>query len=110
MARVRNQPDIDGGGNAAPVAHAQLRSLIERIENVNEEIGTLQEDRKEVFAEAKAFGLNPKIMRIIIRRRAMEKSKRDEQDALVHVYSKAVGTPSPADAEDEDDIEEPNGD
>src|ERR1035437_6867882 len=99
---VRNRPDIDGGGNAAPVAHAQLRSLIERIENVNSEIGTLQDDRKEIFGGAKDFGLDPKIMRIIIRRRAMDKSKRDEQDALVHVYSKAVGTPSPADAEDDE--------
>ena len=82
----------------APV-HDQLKALIERIEAVNEELGALQDDRKEIFAEAKAFGLDPKIMRIIIRRRAMEKSKRDEQDALVHVYSKATGTPSPADAE-----------
>ena len=82
----------------APV-HDQLKALIERVESVNEDIGALQDDRKEIFAEAKAFGLDPKIMRIIIRRRAMEKSKRDEQDALVHVYSKATGTPSPADAE-----------
>jgi uncharacterized protein (UPF0335 family) len=105
MARIRNQPDIDGGGNAAPVAHAQLRSLIERIENVNEEIGTLQEDRKEIFGEAKDFGLDPKIMRIIIRRRAMDVADRLEQDALVHVYSQAVGTPSPADAEDDEQTE-----
>ena len=83
----------------APV-HEQLKALIERIETVNEGIGELQADRKEIFDEAKSFGLDPKIMRIIIRRRAMEKSKRDEQDALVHVYSKATGTPSPADAED----------
>lgn len=82
----------------APV-HAQLKALIERIESVNEEIGTLQDDRKEIYAEAKAFGLDPKIMRIIVRRRAMDKPTRDTQDALVHVYSKATGTPSPADAE-----------
>lgn len=88
----------DNTTNATPGA-GRLRVLIERIERVNEEIGALQEDRKEIFAEAKAFGFDPKIMRILIRRRAMEKSKRDEQDALVHVYSRAVGTPSPADTE-----------
>lgn len=90
---------MDGGENSSAVAHAQLRQMIERIERVNEELGVLQEDRKEIFAEAKAFGLDPKIMRIIIRRRAMDKAKRDEQDALVHVYSVATGTPSPADAD-----------
>lgn len=82
----------------APV-HDQLKALIERIETVNERIAEEQADRKSIFDEAKAFGLDPKIMRIIIRRRAMEKAKRDEQDVLVHVYSKATGTPSPADAE-----------
>jgi uncharacterized protein (UPF0335 family) len=88
----------DNTTNDAPV-HQQLKALIERVEEVNSRIADEQEDRKQVFLEAKAFGLNPAIMRIIIRRRAMEKSKRDEQDALVHVYSKATGTPSPADAE-----------
>jgi len=88
----------DATTNAPP--HTQLKALIERVESVNEDIAALTDDRKEIFAEAKAFGLNPKIMRIIIRRRAMEKVKRDEQDALVHVYSKATGTPSPADADE----------
>ena len=95
-----DKPDVAGGGNAAPVAHAQLRALVHRIEAMNEEIAAAQADRKEIFDEAKMFGLDPKIMRIIIRRRAMEKHKRDEQDALVHVYSKATGTPSPSDAEE----------
>ena len=45
-------------------------------------------------------GFDPKIMRIIIRRRAMEAAVRAEQDALVDTYSRAVGTPSPADAEE----------
>lgn len=87
----------DNSTNTAPV-NGQLKALIERIENVNGEIAALQDDRKEIFAEARSFGLDPKIMRIIIRRRAMDKARRDEQDALVHVYSKAVGDDSPADA------------
>jgi uncharacterized protein (UPF0335 family) len=86
----------------APV-HDQLKALIGRIEEVNDRIADEQADRKSIFDEAKSFGLDPKIMRIIIRRRAMEKSKRDEQDALVHVYSKATGTPSPADSSDEEE-------
>lgn len=96
--KAKGDLEHDATTNVAP-AHGQLRALVERIERVNEEIGALQDDRKEIFGEAKAFGLDPKIMRIIIRRRAMEKAKRDEQDALVHVYSKALGDASPADAE-----------
>ena len=44
----------DNTTNAPP--HAQLKALIERIERMNEEIGALQDDRKDIFAEAKAFG------------------------------------------------------
>ena len=51
--------------------HDQLKALSERIETVNERIAEEQADRKSTFDEAKAFGLDPKIMRIIIRRRAM---------------------------------------
>ncbi len=87
----------------APV-HEQLKALIGRIENVNDEIADLQADRKAIFDEAKSFGLDPKIMRIIIRRRAMEAAKRFEQDALVHVYAKAVGDDSPADADDDGEV------
>lgn len=91
----------DNTTNAAPV-HAQLKALIERIEAVNDRIADEQEDRKQVFLEAKAFGLDPKIMRILLRRRAMNAAARKEQDVLVHVYAKAVGDDSPADSDSEE--------
>lgn len=81
--------------------HAQLKALIERVETVNARIADEQEDRKQVFLEAKAFGLDPKIMRIIIRRRAMEAAKRLELDTMTHLYAKAIGDDSPADSDDE---------
>lgn len=83
------------GGNAA----AQLRALIERIERLAEERAAIGDDMKEVFAEAKGGGFDPKIMRILIRRRAMDAAARAEQDAMLDVYSHAVGTDSPADSE-----------
>lgn len=82
-----------------------LKSLITRIEAQNARVKDEQEDRKEIYAEAKSLGYNPKIVRKLVARRAMEKAKRDEEDALLHTYSKAVGTPSPADFDDDDEYE-----
>jgi uncharacterized protein (UPF0335 family) len=108
MARQRKDesPDVDGGGNAAPVAGAQLRAFFERIERMEEEKKAIQDDIKEIFAEAKGNGFNPKIMRIILRRRAMGRAELAEQDAIVHLYSTASGSPSPADADSQDDSTE----
>lgn len=83
----KSEDNVGVGDNARP----QLKSLISRIENVNEELKALQDDRKEIFAEAKGSGFDPKIMRILIRRRAMDKAERDEQDAVLDLYETAVG-------------------
>ena len=89
------------GGNSA----GNLRSLIERIENLEEEKKALADDVKEIYAEGKGTGFDPKIMRIMIRRRKMDASDRAEQDALVDTYSAALGMLPP-----DDEAEEPNGD
>jgi uncharacterized protein (UPF0335 family) len=78
---------------------SQLKAFISRIEAQGERVQAEKDDLKEIYAELKAFGLSPKIVRILVRRRAMEKAKRDEEDTLLDLYSKATGTPSPADAE-----------
>lgn len=88
--------------NSAP-GGALIRSILERVERMNEEKKAIAEDIKEIYAEAKGNGLNVKILRKMIQRRAMDKAERDEQDALLHLYSKAVGDSSPADAESDDD-------
>jgi uncharacterized protein (UPF0335 family) len=87
------------GGNSG----ARLREHMEKIEKLAAEKADIQSDIKDIFTVAKGEGFDPKIMRIIIRRRAMDAAVRMEQDALVDTYSRAVGTPSPADAETEDD-------
>jgi len=83
------------GGNSA----AELKAHIEAIEKLNEDKADIASDIRDRFTIAKTQGFDPKTMRIIIRRRAMEAAVRMEQDALVDTYSRAVGTPSPADAE-----------
>jgi uncharacterized protein (UPF0335 family) len=84
------------GGNAG----AALKAHLEAIERLTEEKKMIQADITDHFTIAKTEGFDPKIMRIILKRRAMDAAARAEQDALVDTYSRAVGTPSPADADD----------
>lgn len=81
-------PDVGG------IAGDQLRSFVERIERLEAEIATLNNDKKEVYAEAKSSGFDTKIMRIVIRNRAMDKDDRDEQETLVEVYERALASGS----------------
>jgi uncharacterized protein (UPF0335 family) len=78
-------PDVGG------IAGERLKSLIERIERLEEEKRTLGEDIKEVYAEAKGTGFEPKIMRQIIKIRRMDKDEHDEQESLLDVYKRALG-------------------
>ena len=78
-------PDVGG------IAGERLKSLIERIERLEEEKRALGEDIKEVYAEAKGTGFDTKIMRQVIRLRRLDKDDLDEQDALIDVYKRALG-------------------
>jgi len=69
----------------------QLTQYIERIELLEEEKRALMADIKDVYAEAKATGFEPKIMRQIVRMRAMDRDLLSEQDALLDTYRDAIG-------------------
>jgi uncharacterized protein (UPF0335 family) len=77
-------PDVGG------IAGAQLKSFIERIERLGDEKRALGEDIKEVYAEAKGSGFEPKIMRLIIKIRRMDKEEHDEQETLLDLYKRAL--------------------
>lgn len=77
----------DAGG----IAGERLKSFIERIERLEEEKKALSEDIREVYAEAKAVGFEPKIMRKMISLRKMELEKRREENELLELYMAAVG-------------------
>jgi uncharacterized protein (UPF0335 family) len=80
---------------------AILKGFIERIENLNEEKRTISVDIRDIFAEAKGSGFEPKIMRIVMKRRAMDRAAVQEQDALVTTYAHAIGEPAPDDDDEE---------
>lgn len=70
---------------------ARLRSYIERIERVLEEIKGLQADVKEIKGEAKGAGFDVPTINAIIKLRAMDKADRDEKEALLDIYKAALG-------------------
>ena len=69
----------------------QLTQFIERIERLEEEKRALMADIKDIYGEAKATGFEPKIMRQIVRMRAMDRDLLSEQDALLDTYRDALG-------------------
>ncbi len=72
-------------------AAGQLKSLVERIERLEEEKAALAADIREVYSEAKGVGFDVKIMRQIIRMRKIEKADLQEQEAILDLYLSALG-------------------
>ena len=72
------------------IATDRLRSLIERIERLEEEKKALGGDIRDIYAEAKSAGFDVKIMRTIIKLRKMNASAREEQEYLLDTYRKAL--------------------
>ena len=75
------------------IAGDQLRAIVERIENVDNEIKELTEAKKEIYLEAKGNGFDVKILREVIRVRKQDQKERDEQESLLDVYLEAIKTP-----------------
>ena len=78
---------IPGSGAGAD----QLTQYIERIERLEEEKRAMMADIRDVYAEAKATGFDPRIMRQLVKMRAMDRELLQEQDELLQTYSAAVG-------------------
>jgi uncharacterized protein (UPF0335 family) len=72
-------------------AQARLRTIIERIERLEEDKAAIMADMKEVYDEAKGEGYDVKILRKVVRLRKQDKVKRDEEEALLELYLSAIG-------------------
>ena len=72
------------------IAGDRIRSFIERIEHIEEELKALNEGKKEVFAEAKGEGFDVKVLKEILKLRKQDKDERDEQDSLLDLYMRAM--------------------
>lgn len=78
---------VDGEGIAAE----QLSRIVERIERLEEEKAAVATHVREVYAEAKSQGFDPKIIRKVIRLRSMDPHEVDEEETMIHIYKQALG-------------------
>lgn len=69
----------------------KLRLFFERIERLDDEQQGIRDDKKDVFAEAKSQGYDPKIMRAVLRLRKMAPNERQEMEMLIDTYKAAIG-------------------
>ncbi|MNU41438.1 hypothetical protein D3C71_301720 [compost metagenome] len=94
MASV--QPNGDATVDASAdvlnaTAQGRLRSIVERLERLEEDKQAVMLDMKEVFAEAKGEGYDVKILRKVLRLRKQDKAKRQEEEAILDLYLSALG-------------------
>ncbi|ATU72347.1 DUF2312 domain-containing protein [Komagataeibacter medellinensis] len=73
------------------IAADRLRSIIERVERLEEERKALAGDIKDIFTEAKSAGFDVKVIRQIIRLRKQEPAEVEEQETLLDIYRRALG-------------------
>lgn len=74
-----------------PVQGDQLKSIVERIERLEEEKKTIADDIKEVYAEAKGTGYDVKVLRQVVALRKRDLDERRESEAILDLYMQAVG-------------------
>ena len=74
-----------------PVQGDQLKSIVERIERLEEEKKTIADDIKEVYAEAKGTGYDVKVLRKVVALRKRDLEERKEEEAILDLYLQAVG-------------------
>lgn len=77
-------------GGPVDVPGNQLRAIVERIEQVDDEIKDLTEAKKEIYAEAKSNRFDVKVLREVVRVRKQDQKERDEQETLLYIYMQAI--------------------
>lgn len=85
-ASFASHPDV-----MTATAQGRLKTIIERIERLEEDKAAIAGDIKEVMAEAKGEGFDTKILRKVVRLRKQDKAKRQEEEAILDLYLSAIG-------------------
>lgn len=79
------------GHNVGGIDGNRLLSIVQRFEKLGDEIKQLQEDQRDIMKEAGSAGFDKKVLRSVIRLRAMDQNKRDEMDHLTDLYRRVLG-------------------
>ena len=92
IAAVQTSDETQKGETqAGGIAADRLRSLVDRIERLEEERKALGNDIKDIYSEAKSAGFDVKVLRQLIRIRKQEPAEIEEQETLLDVYRRALG-------------------
>ncbi len=68
----------------------RLRSFVERVERLEEEIKDLNSDKSEIYKEAKNTGFDVKALKRVVSARRQDPEKRDAEDAVFSLYMDAL--------------------
>lgn len=92
------QPNAEADSNdvvemnvPSTLSKRQLKSIIERVERLNDEKREILEQIREVYAEAKGNGFDVKALRKVVAMRKKSAAERAEEDAMVETYMMAIG-------------------
>lgn len=91
MSQAQAVQNDDETTDIGGVAGKRLKAFLDRIERLEEEKKALADDIKDIYAEAKGVGFDPKTMRKLVRLRKMETEKRREEEDLLDLYKAAIG-------------------
>lgn len=97
--RVSPQRDVEDEDQAGPaegndvggLAVDRLRSIIERVERLEEEKKALATDINDIFGEAKSAGFDVKVIKLLLRQRRQDAAEVEEQETLLDLYRRALG-------------------
>lgn len=73
------------------IASDQLKSFVQRIERLSDEMKNLRDDLKEIFDEAKASGFDTKILKEVIKLKNIDPEKRAQEEEMIKLYADALG-------------------
>jgi uncharacterized protein (UPF0335 family) len=86
-----NKPPKKKKSPEGGVAQGQIRSVVKRIERLDEERTAISADISEIYAESKGNGLNVKALRAMIQRRKRDAAELQEMEAVLDLYEDAMG-------------------
>jgi uncharacterized protein (UPF0335 family) len=93
-AAAKDATGQDAGSDQAQwgnIAADRLRSIVERIERLEEERKALSSDIKDIYGEAKSAGFDVKVLRQLISIRRKQPAEVEEAETLLDVYRRALG-------------------
>ncbi|WP_135466297.1 DUF2312 domain-containing protein [Crenalkalicoccus roseus] len=91
MSEAATMPEAEADTEVGGIAAERLRSIVERIERLEEERKALGNDIKDIYAEAKSAGFDVKVLRQVISLRRREPAEVEEQETLLDLYRRALG-------------------